>query len=275
MTIKTILTHAEPGGRSTLRIAAAAALARDLDALLLGMAAEAIPPIATADPYGFGMGQWIPLLYEQQGKNLETARQLFEAQASGTRTEWRSSGEIPTLAMARAARAADLIVTGASPHDGSDNYTQVDTGELILTAGRPVLVVPSDGHALKPRKILIAWKDCREARRAVADALPFLEKADETLILALSIQEDHDAAQAQAADVAAMLERHGIKNLSVKADIAAPDSINQVLMETVERQATDLIVAGGYGHSRAYEWVLGGVTRHLLTLGKHYVLFSH
>ncbi|MFM8375485.1 MAG: hypothetical protein ACKN9P_05425, partial [Phenylobacterium sp.] len=104
MSFRSLLVHAQPGEASRLRTEAAGTLAIKLDALLIGLGAEAIPPIATTDPYGFGTGQWTPLLYEQQTRNLEAAREAFDAQTSGVRTEWRSVGDLPTPAMARVAR---------------------------------------------------------------------------------------------------------------------------------------------------------------------------
>jgi len=241
VSFKSLLVHAQPGDASRLRTEAAGALAVKLDALLIGLGAEAIPPIATTDPYGFGTGQWTPLLYEQQTRNLEAAREAFAAQTAGVRTEWRSVGDLPTPAMARVARAVDLVVTGG-PHGTGDIYNAVSTPELLISSGRPMLVVPPHGGRLETRRILVAWKDTREARRAVSDALSFMHMADEIAIVALGARGD-----------------------DVQADLLAE----------ADRMDADLIVSGAYGHSRAYEWVLGGVTRHLLHACERFVFLSH
>lgn len=274
MSFKSLLVHAQPGEASRLRTESAGALAVKLDALLIGLGAEAIPPIATTDPYGFGTGQWTPLLYEQQTRNLEAAREAFAAQTAGVRTEWRSVGDMPTPAMARVARAVDLVVTGG-PAGTGDIYTRVDVPELLISSGRPMLVVPPHGGRLETRRILVAWKDTREARRAVSDALSFMHMADEIAIVALGAREDQDALRAQAEDVAGMVARHSMARPRTHVAISGGDDVQADLLAEADRMDADLIVSGAYGHSRAYEWVLGGVTRHLLHACERFVFLSH
>ena len=274
MSFKSLLVHALPGEASRLRIEAATALAIRLDALLIGLGAEAIPPIATGDPYGFGTGQWIPLLYEQQTRNLEAAHSAFATQSKGARTEWRSVGDLPTPAMARVARAVDLIVTGG-PAGTGDIYNTVSTSELLLSSGRPMLVVPPHGGRMDPRRVMVAWKDTREARRAVSDALSFMHMADEILIVALGDREDQDALTAQTNDVAGMIARHSMAKPRTHVAVSGGDDVQTDLLAQADRMDADLIVSGAYGHSRAYEWVLGGVTRHLLHACERFVFLSH
>ena len=274
MSFKSLLVHAQPGDASRLRTEAAGALALKVDALLIGLGAEAIPPIATTDPYGFGTGQWTPLLYEQQTRNLEAAREAFAAQTAGVRTEWRSVGDLPTPAMARVARAVDLVVTGG-PHGTGDIYNAVSTPELLISSGRPMLVVPPHGGRLETRRILVAWKDTREARRAVSDALSFMHMADEIAIVALGAREDQDALRAQAEDVAGMVARHSMARPRTHVAVSGGDDVQADLLAEADRMDADLIVSGAYGHSRAYEWVLGGVTRHLLHACERFVFLSH
>jgi nucleotide-binding universal stress UspA family protein len=274
MSFKSLLVHALPGDASRLRTEAATALAIRLDALLIGLGAEAIPPIATSDPYGFGTGQWTPLLYEQQTRNLEAAKTAFAAQSEGARTEWRSVGDLPTPAMARVARAVDLVVTGG-PAGTGDIYNTVSTPELLISSGRPMLVVPPHGGRLDTRRVMVAWKDTREARRAVSDALSFMHMADEILIVALGAREDQDALSAQANDVAGMIARHSMAKPRTHVAVSGGDDVQTDLLAQADRMDADLIVSGAYGHSRAYEWVLGGVTRHLLHACERFVFLSH
>ena len=274
MSFKALLVHAQPGEASRLRTEAAGALAVKLDALLIGLGAEAIPPIATTDPYGFGTGQWTPLLYEQQTRNLDAAREAFASQTAGVRTEWRSVGDLPTPAMARVARAVDLVVTGG-PAGTGDIYNTVSTPELLISSGRPMLVAPPHGGRLETRRILVAWKDTREARRAVSDALSFMHMADEIAIVALGAREDQDALRAQVEDVAGMVARHSMARPRTHVAISGGDDVQADLLAEADRMDADLIVSGAYGHSRAYEWVLGGVTRHLLHACERFVFLSH
>lgn len=274
MSFRSLLVHAQPGEASKLRTEAAAALAIKLDALLIGLGAEAIPPIAAVDPYGFGTAQWTPLLYEQQTRNLEAAAAAFAAHAQGARTEWRSVGDLPTPAMARVARAVDLVVTGGPAGEG-DIYTRVSIPELLISSGRPMLVVPPHGGRLETRRILVAWKDTREARRAVSDALSFMHMADEIVVVALGAKEDQEALHAQAEDVAGMISRHSMARPRTHVAVSGADDVQVDLLAEADRMDADLIVSGAYGHSRAYEWVLGGVTRHLLHACERFVFLSH
>lgn len=275
MSFKTLLTHAQPGAASDHRLEAAAALARSLDALLIGLGAEAVPPYALGDAYGLAISDLAPLMYEQQTKDLEAARKSFDTHAVGARTTWRSCRGIPTDALAREASAADLIVAGGGPVDAGDIYYAANLGELIVKAGKPVLVVPPEGGHLNPRRILIAWKNTREARRAVADALPFLVKAEEILILAVCEKEEAEISEFEVKEVADMLVRHGAPAARTHLSHPSAHAAEADILAHADQLDADLIVAGGYGHSRASEWVLGGVTRTLLRNCKRFLLLSH
>ncbi len=149
-----------------------------------------------------------------------------------------------------------------------------DVANLVMQAGRPVLVVPSDAATFSADRVLVAWKDTREARRAVSDALPLLTKAKEVHVVAIPEPEGNDAATlAGADDVVNWLARHGVQ----AAAIARPDfgGVGKSIERVADEIGADIIVAGAFGHSRFMEWLLGGVTRHLLRSAKACVLFSH
>jgi len=275
MTYRTLLTHVQPYGWSDLRLEMATALAIDLDAVLIGLAAESVPIYAVSDPYGMAAPQLTSILVEQQTKNLADAHTRFLELAGRAQTQWRSIRDLPTPAMARAARSADLIVVGGSSSGTGDKNYAVDIGELVLTAGRPVLVVPQEGGFLAPKKIVIAWKDSRESRRAVTDVMPFLEKADEVMVLGVGSAEDAESLHFETKDVADLLARHGVKSCRPTVAAGTGERVEAEILAHIEDFDADLVVAGGYGHSRATEWVLGGVTRTLLHLPKRYVLLSH
>ena len=103
----------------------------------------------------------------------EKFQQLAGANPGGV--EWRSSTHFPSEFIAAEARASDLVVIGRDALSG-DVYHTYDPGTIVLAAGRPVLVVPRGIRRFRPSRVLIAWKDTREARRAVRDALPFLKR---------------------------------------------------------------------------------------------------
>jgi nucleotide-binding universal stress UspA family protein len=174
--------------------------------------------------------------------------------------------------MASVARAADLIV--ASPPGRLGASLSADPGELLMNAGRPVLIVPYGGEAPKAPAVVIGWKDAREARRAVADAMPFLQRAKDVVVAAICEDDALDEARFQADDVAAALKRHGVP---ARAHVSAKpaDGPSRELARLAKANGADLIVMGGYGHSRFAEWAFGGVTDELLRRPPCCVLMSH
>jgi hypothetical protein len=99
-----------------------------------------------------------------------------------SRVEWRSSLDFPTEFVAREARAADLVIIGRD-RKSYDPYRSTDAGALVLRTGRPVLAVPPGVQSLAAKRVVVAWKDTREARRAVQDALPLLQGAEEVIVM--------------------------------------------------------------------------------------------
>jgi nucleotide-binding universal stress UspA family protein len=135
-------------------------------------------------------------------------------------------------------------------------------------------VVPPEFEWLRLNTVLVAWKDTREARRAINDALPLLHKAKQVVVVEL-LEPDADqaAARARVADVSAWLIRRGINAATVatKALIGVPDQLAIMAHD----EGANIIVAGAYGHTRFREWVFGGVTRTLLQQDECCVLLSH
>jgi nucleotide-binding universal stress UspA family protein len=146
---------------------------------------------------------------------------------------------------------------------------------LALGSGRPVLVVPYVGRYPEiGRNVVIAWKAGRESARAVFDALPILEQAEQVQIL--EIEEGGRRRNVLAADtsIAATLARHGIKP-AVRTSVAGDISIGDEILSRIADMGADLLVMGAYGHSRMRELVFGGVTRHIAGHMTVPTLFSH
>jgi nucleotide-binding universal stress UspA family protein len=144
----------------------------------------------------------------------------------------------------------------------------VDGGDLVMDAGRPVLFVPPSVNHLSAKRVVVAWKDTREARRAVWDSMPFLKRAAEVSVVAI------DSEDAGARDVAAYLGCHGVLATVLtrpETEIAAAVKIIHI----AQQEGADLIVCGAYGHSRAREWAFGGVTRDLLDGSPLCCLMAH
>jgi nucleotide-binding universal stress UspA family protein len=273
-TWRTLLVHVQPETDASPRLTAAVDLAGKLDATLFGFAAEMLQPIAASDPTGLLGGQLLTATLEVLDCNLATATAAFKRETTSLRTEWIAVQAFPTNAATRLARAADLIVAGGSPLDQRDGYRWCDPAELVLQAGRPVLVVPPGGGRLEARRIVVGWKDTREARRAVADGLPILKCADEVLIVEACRPGEAEEAEVQTSAVVEYLQRHGI-DARPKVVVGAPQDAAAQLQGEAAALGADLIVTGAYGHSRLGEWVFGGVTSALLDDPQRFLLLSH
>lgn len=269
MSYRTILFHAEPPPHSQARARCVIDLADRFGATLVGLAAEAIPPLEATDPYGLMAPTWVEAMRDNQEAHLIAAEAEFRRQAGARPVEWRSVLGRPTDALHEAARAADLIVVAGGSPAHPHGFRTVDRGELVLRSGRPVLCAPSNADYLSAQNILVCWKDCREARRALHDAMPLLARANDVLLL--SVAEGAPAAIAD--DVCAALKRHGVK---ARAEAAQEDSrVSDTILHRAFRVGADLIVAGAYGHTRLGERIFGGATRDLLDQDQSFVLFSH
>ncbi|UTP41160.1 universal stress protein [Phenylobacterium sp. LH3H17] len=253
----------------------AAGLARDFNAHLIGLGAEAVEAAYMADPYSSLMtAEWIVAAQDQVAARLKEAEETFRRDAAGVDLEWRAMQSFPNAALVEVSRAADLIVVGAVAR-GASNYRTANAAEVVMGSGRPVLVVPEAGRHLRAANIVIAWKDTREARRAVADAMPFLLRAENVVVQAVCTDDDGvESAAFQANDVVAALRRHGVA-ARPGVTTARDEDVVKELYRIAGLNEADLIVAGAYGHSRLAEWAFGGVTSDLLHRPEHFVLTSH
>jgi nucleotide-binding universal stress UspA family protein len=276
MTYAAILTHVQADSDTAPRLACAIEMAERFGAVIIGVGVEMIPPVALDSGFYAVQTDWAGVMRDAVDERLKAARKTFTTASRelGARAIWCSGVELPVPALAAASRSADLIVAGGQPHRRLDSHRDAPVAELAMTAGRPVLVAPSHGRELEAKRIVLAWKDAREARRAQLDALPFLTQADAVLVIEVCGKDDADQAQIRTDDVAASLRRHGAKAES-KVVVGAHHSAAQQILVEAEEAGADLIVAGAYGHSRMGEWVFGGFTYDLLSQDERYLLLSH
>src|SRR3712207_4251273 len=192
-----------------------------------------------------------------------------------TRREPGSLDRLPAL-LARIARNADLVIVGEpNPEEsGTDETALVEAA--FMDTGRPALVVPYVGaQALPPGRVLVAWDGSREASRAVHDALPLLRLAEEVVVLIVDAAKVGPRFGPQpGAGILAHLGRHGVA-VRVKAVESGGATIAGLILVQAAAEKADLLVMGGYGHSRLREMILGGVTRHMLERMSLPVLFAH
>ena len=176
-------------------------------ARVVGVAASDLRP-----PMYFAEGDFAQKLLDEEAAAVQTRLSELEAEfraAIGKRAasvEWRSARALPVPYMLQQARAADIIVVGARSETMVDPCAAPDPSDLVMQAGRPLIVVPPAVQWLDLRSVLVAWKDVREARRAVFDALPILAAAKEVTIAEIPEQDtDRAEAMSRVADVAAWL----------------------------------------------------------------------
>lgn len=234
-------------------------LAKRFGAHLVGLAAADVPPLVATGEGTVYEGEIMQIQRTEIEKRLAELRAVFERMVPVSVTsEWAQSVCSPTRFLSVMARAADLIVTGCG--DGDNVFRAVDIGSLTLGAGRPVLVTAGNMEHIRAKTVLVAWKDTREARRAVADALPFLEKASDVIVATIDTSRN-ETSRDSLDDVAVFLDHHGIK---ARTELIAGKADGDRLLSFARSIHADLIVSGAYGHSRLREWAFGGVTRTLI-----------
>src|SRR5579872_2162828 len=275
MTYAAVLTHVQADAEAAPRLKCAVDVAHRFGAALIGVGAEMIPPLAFDGGFYSLEADWATAMRQSIEDRLKIARKGFRETTKGAVVAaiWECGLQLPAPAVTAACRAADLIVAGGAPHKMNDPYRDCSPAELAITSGRPVLVAPPSAPALAAEHVVLAWKDTREARRAMADAMPFFERAELVTVVAICPPIDAEQAKLQVEDVAAALRRRGIKAEAKVVEHTHPDGFQ--ILRQASLVGADLIVAGAYGHSRLGEWVFGGVTADLLSQEEVYLLLSH
>jgi len=266
MMIKDIAVHLTGSDEDAIRIDHAAALARMLDAHLTGLQVHEMPEVlAITDPSGSGFLQ--QLIAESVDRAVATTGKLAPMfAATGINHELRRLDLYPGQAgsaLAREVRFSDLFV-GTRPYGDPHKQERVEEA-VLFESGRPCLFVPPGHRApLRYASVLVTWKNTREAAVALAASLPLLLQADEVRV---AVVEENGASEqrreAPDEDIGRYLSRHGIS-----AEVRLVDGwtdVSAAILNEATRAAADLIVMGAYGHSRLREWVLGGVTRDVLS----------
>jgi nucleotide-binding universal stress UspA family protein len=277
MTIATVMVCLALDQSNQARMEIAGQLAERFGAGLVGIAAAQFAP-----PLYFTDGEQAQSAIEQGEatirKRLKKLEEQFRqaAKSRAAFVDWRGALELPARFVLKESRCADIVVTGGNSPAFSDAFTLASPKDLVMQAGRPLLVVPDQCDWLDLRSVLVAWKDTAEARRAIADALPLLRLAkDVTVAEVIEEGDGRTAVQSQIGDVVAWLARHAITATERVGDRKREGGAATALDEIAGDVGASLIVAGAYGHSRFRELILGGVTQHLVTQSARCVLLSH
>lgn len=276
MTYKSLMVHLELKGDNQDVLNIAGELAERFGAKVTGIAA--CQPIQVLFSEGFSAPEVITQDRDEIARELSVAEAQFRSALSGRvpELEWRSSITYDSLAdyIAEEARSADLLITAKDiGPDFLDENRRMRLGDLAMRAGRPILVVPKGVTSLPLRHVFVGWKETREARRAVADAVPLLRAAGHATILEIVPEHQRAAALARVDDVARWLKRHDVNADSRTAAASGTEAgfLHAFLLD----HHCDLLVAGAYGHNRLREWAFGGVTQDVLLNPSFCVLLSH
>jgi len=255
----------------------AMSVAETFGAHLSGLALAYIPVVPITTPID-GLG--VDFIAAEQAKNRKAAAAAvgrFEKSlhAGGLRGEARmldagiaeASKEFGELA-----RRFDLSVVGQAKPSDLEGGMIVEGA--LFGSGRPVIVVPYiQRTGMKLDRVVVCWDGSRAAARATGDAMPFLTRAKKVDVVTIGAA-PAKSEEAPGADIAQHLARHG-RNVEVQRLVVADIDTTSAILSYVADAGADLIVMGGYGHSRLREFVLGGVTRGILGSMTVPVLMSH
>ncbi|HEY2616184.1 MAG TPA: universal stress protein [Acetobacteraceae bacterium] len=245
---------------------------------------ETLTAMASADAGGgIGFGQLLETLEQEVADRQKRAELAFrdfcerehllvsaELSAALPSAEWRvETGDEPTW-LAAHGRAADLLVIGRA-RDGEAVAMDMLEAALMAT-GRPALIAPAQARSELSGIVAIAWKDGPEAARAVAAAQPFLRMADQAIIF--SVIEDIRTDEPSCERLRHALAWHNPKT-EVQCLKHGDRSAVDTLLGAVAAANADLLVMGGYGHSRVREVMFGGFTRRVLSHADLPVLMAH
>jgi len=277
MSYKTILVHVDDTSRTPARIRLAAELALKLDSHLLGIADTGVSRFIYQDGNINGVDpsllSHLEYLRERATQNIEDfKKQVDKLGVHSFEADITQDDAFGGIGMR--ARYCDLVVVGQTNPDESSPAVMDDFPEyMVLNSGRPVLVIPYAGEFSNlGKRPLVAWDGSRAATRAITDSIPFLRSADLVKVAIVNPKNDQHGEQ-PGADLAAYLARHGIK-LEVSVHRTKQD-ISNFLLSLAADLDSDLMVMGGYGHSRFKEMIMGGATRGILESMTIPVFMSH
>ncbi len=271
-TPRSILVHIDSSMHSAVRVNVARLLAEDFDAEVI--AQPCMLPSLARYPFAVeGAGPAIEMMLALDKQGLARARAAFsKASAGSPRLHWAETLAEGAWDFVPKALYADLIVLGqrdeSDPASGELAFDFVPG--VLVHSGKPALILPYAGGVVPiARTVLVAWKETREAARAVTAALPWLQRASKVHVVAYGEGSENSLRS---------LERYlRVNGVAVDTHTGGPEDVDVggSLLSLAADVSAELLVMGCYGHSRAREWVLGGATRGILQTMTLPVLMSH
>jgi nucleotide-binding universal stress UspA family protein len=252
----------------------AISLAAACEAHVTGLA-FAYEPEILPDPSGQGSRRFMRIREENE-QAAAAAAAAFRKQATDAGVDASARALTTTVSagydlFGRMARRFDLAVVGQDDPDKEQSEALIAEGALF-ESGRPLVMVPYiHKERVKLDRVMVCWDGSRPAARAVADAMPLLARAGQVEVV---IVEQVKSDEMPGADVAEHLARHDL-NVTVERIARGELDVKDVLLNHAADSGADMVVMGGYGHSRMREFILGGVTRGMLAAMTLPTLLSH
>jgi nucleotide-binding universal stress UspA family protein len=286
MSLRDLVVLLDGSARDDIKLAVALGLARRHDAHLTGLCPlELLLPADMSFALGGYPDLWaLPEFAKKIESQARTKAALIEVKfrellrREGIKGDWLFETGSLIQAVVHRAHVADLVVIGqADPDNPPPAAARTLVEDLLMTAGRPLLLIPYAGRFDSiGTSVLVGWTPTRESARAVHDALPlFLPSAKVTVLTVESSGSAADTEVLPTADVAEHLARHGLDVSAARTVVSDGLSPADALLDYASDIGADLLVVGGYGHSRTREMIMGGVTRDLLRHMTLPVLMSH
>jgi nucleotide-binding universal stress UspA family protein len=276
--IRDIMVHLDGSPEDEIRLEHGQAIAAAGRAHLIGIFTNLLPDLIVAMPMDGGAAA-MQVLTELEDKARQdgdaNAKRLTERLASlQVPSELRRLDEtfgVLSAKVVEQAHCADLFIA-TRPYGEADSPVWTDLVEAVLFgSGRALLLVPPGRHRQGPiQTVLVAWNGSREAARALREGLPFIEQAARTVVLVVDPPSD----TMPWAEVEGHLARHGVVAEVITAE-SQDRHVADVILDEARRLSADLVIMGGYGHTRLRELVFGGATRDVLTASESPLLVAH
>jgi nucleotide-binding universal stress UspA family protein len=278
MEIRDILLFVRAGADNAALLASAGRLARDHGAMITGVCLCPEPEASVSDTYAIGAAGVTDVLEHRQRRIRAMVDPVETAYDRAVRSPGCSAGwivsepEEPPQFSALRARTFDLVLAGRPEAHEHPARERAET--LVFAGGTPCLIVPREGGPGRFARIVVAWNGSVQAKRALDDALVFLQRAAAVQVVVLESEATSWVDETEAEALLGHLARHRV-DAQIRRLAKPHADAGEVLLECCRDFEADLLVMGAFTHSRGAEAILGGATRTVLSRASLPVLLSH